>query len=152
MKKTNLIKKPLKELFSLELWKILIPVLIATSSWLFNERSKIQWEQYKRKEESYIALIRSVRGFYISTQDAKLRLKFLDQLNICWLYAPDEVIEKGYLFLETVHKDAKKSDQEKETALGEFMLAIRKDILSRQILNKTNLKSSNFQHLKPIGQ
>ena len=149
-------KSAKKIVTSIDFWKIAIPVtvplLAAVFAWYMAETGKLQWEQYKRKEESYKQLLVSSPGFYVSTFDAKLRDTFLKQLNICWLYAPDEVIQKAYEFLDTVSIGVKKSSEEKKLAYGAFVVAIRKDLLSRDIVDSTDLKPSDFKHLKPIGK
>ena len=134
---------------------ILIPVIGAVivlvsglATWRLNERSKRIHEEYKRKEEKYSGLIRSLRGFYIDSFNKELRSEFLNQLNLCWMYCPDEVIRKAYNFLLMVHTDQRHSDEEKEKAVGELMLAIRKDLISRKPLGKTNLTPRDFRHLK----
>jgi len=113
-----------------------------------NERSKRIYEEYKRKEDKYSGLIRSLRGFYVNSLDKELRTEFLAQLNLCWMYCPDEVINKAYNFLLLVHTEQKHSDEEKEKAVGELMLAIRRDLLSRKPLRKTGLKPEDFKHLR----
>jgi Pyruvate/2-oxoacid:ferredoxin oxidoreductase delta subunit len=130
-----------------ETLNILIPVIggvLALISgfvtWYLNERSKRVYEEYKRKEEKYSELIRSLRGFYIESSSKELKTEFLNQLNLCWMYCPDEVIYKAYGFLY--------SHEKKEKAVGEFMLAIRKDMISRKPLRKTNLKPEDFKHLR----
>ena len=134
---------------------ILIPVIGAVIAfvsglvtWYLNERSKRIYEEYKRKEEKYSGLIRSLRGFYVDSLNKELRTEFLNQLNLCWMYCPDDVIHKAYNFLLTVHTDQKYSDEEKEKAVGELMLAIRKDLINRKTLRKTNLRAEDFKHLK----
>lgn len=134
---------------------ILIPVIGAVivfvsglATWYLNERSKRIHEEYKRKEEKYSGLIRSLRGFYVDSFNKELRSEFLNQLNLCWMYCPDEVIHKAYNFLLMVHTDQRHSDEEKEKAVGELMLAIRKDLTSRKPLGKTNLTPRDFRHLK----
>jgi len=116
--------------------------------WCLNERSKRIYEEYKRKEEKYSGLIRSLRGFYVDSFNKKMRTEFLNQLNLCWMYCPDEVIHKAYDFLLMVHTDQEHSDEEKEKAVGELMLAIRKDLISRKPLGKTNLRPEDFKHLR----
>ena len=74
-------------------WKIAAPIAFAIAAWILNERAKRTWEEYKRKEERYIELLRTFKGFYISSEDTLLKENFLLQLNLCWLYAPDEIIE-----------------------------------------------------------
>jgi len=134
---------------------ILIPVIgvILTLiggfvTWYLNERSKRIYEEYKRKEERYSELIKSLRGFYVDSFSKELRDQFLNQLNACWMYCPDEVIYKAYTFLLMVHTDNKFSDDEKEIAVGELILAIRKDLINRKPLRKTELKPEDFKHLK----
>ena len=39
------------------------------------------------------------------------------------------------------------SDEEKQKAVGELILAIRIDLISRKPLKKTTLKSEDFKHL-----
>jgi len=117
-------------------------------TWYLNERSKRIYEEYKRKEEKYSELIRSLRGFYVDSFSKELRTEFLNQLNPCWMYCSDEVIRKAYNFLSMVHTDQKRSDEEREKAVGELILAIREDLISRKPLKKTILKPEDFKHLK----
>lgn len=134
---------------------ILIPVIVAVIAfvsavvtWYLNERSKRIYEEYKRKEEKYSELIRSLRGFCVDSFSKEQITEFLNQLNLCWMYCPDDVIHKAYNFLSMVHINQKHSDKEKEKAVGELILAIRKDLVSRKPLEKTNLKPEDFRHLK----
>jgi hypothetical protein len=152
MKISNVFEGTIKIIASVEFWKILAPALIAIFAWSLNQSAKLEWEQYTRKEQSYKNLLESSRGFYSSTGDTQLRQKFLNELNQCWLYAPDEVIIKGYQFLETVHRGSGKTEQEQQNAMGEFVVAIRKDLLSREIVEETNLTPKDFKHLKVVHQ
>ena len=136
-------------LSSVDFWKFALPLFGAVIAWFLNEWRKRLWEQYQRKEASYKELVRCIRGFYIGTENADhMRGEFLDQLNQCWLYCPDEVIKKGYAFLETVHTNQIHLDNVKEKAMGEFIAAIRRDLLSRSLVRHTNLTSGDFRHLK----
>jgi len=114
-----------------------------------NEWRKRVWEQYQRKEENYNELVLCLKGFYVGATDAiEIKAEFLNQLNRCWLYCPDDIIKKGYVFLDTVHTNKQSSDKIKEKALGDFITAIRKDLLSRKLVRKTSLSSDDFRHLK----
>ena len=117
-------------------------------TWYLNERSKRIYEEYKRKEDKYSALIRSLRGFYVDSFNKELQTEFLNQLNLCWMYCPDEVIHKAYNFLLMVHTAQKHSDEEKGKAVGELILTIRKDLISKKPLVKTNLKPEDFRYLR----
>ena len=145
---------PERKIMEQETLNILIPVIGGVLTliggfvtWYLNERSKRGYEEYKRKEEKYSELIRSLRGFYVNSSSKELKTEFLNQLNLCWMYCPDEVIYKAYNFLFMVHTNQKHSDEEKEKAVGAFMLAIRKDMISRGSLRKTNFKPADFKHL-----
>jgi len=138
-----------KEIFlSPDFWKFVIPLTGAVIAWFVNEWRKRVADQYQRKEASYKELIRSLRGFYESSSDLRLRNKFLEELNIAWLYCPDEVIRKAYVFLNTVHTDCIHEDEQKERAMSEFMLAVRKDLLSRKLLKSSSLTAEEFKHLQ----
>lgn len=127
---------------STDFWKIALPALAAIVAWFFNERSKLAWEQYKRKEENYKELLRCLKGFYVSTQDRDLKAKFVDQVNLLWLYAPDHVIQAANTFLEKVMSGA----QDKELACGALVEAARKDLLARKIVRRSDLNSTHFRH------
>jgi hypothetical protein len=131
---------------SADFWKIALPTLTAIGAWFLNERSKLAWEQYKRKEENYKELLRCLKGFYVGTQDKDLKGQFIHQVNLLWLYAPDEVIETTYRFLEKVKTDVKSVDNEKELACGALVEAIRRDLLKRTVVKNTTLNAKDFQH------
>ena len=136
-----------------DLLKIMIPIVVAVVGWLLNEYSKRQWERHKRKEERYVALVESLKGFYASTGQADAKGKkeeFLKQLNLCWLYCPDEVIQKAYNFLDHVYTGVQKSDEEKEHALGQFVLEVRKDLLEKKPWRwkATMLNAQDFRNLR----
>ncbi len=129
---------------------IVIPFVSSVIIWFFNERSKRMHENYKRKEKRYLELIKSLKGFYVNSLDENLRGNFLDQLNQCWLYAPDDILKKAYEFLETVKTGEKKySEEEKEKVLGELILALRKDLLTHKLPKRTNLTSKDFKNYSP---
>ena len=134
--------------FSVDFWKFAAPLLGAVVAWFVNEWRKRLADQYQRKEANYKELIKALRGFYIGANNAEaMKLEFLNQLNAAWLYCPDDIIKKGYLFLDTVHSKAIHSDEVKEAAMGSFVVALRKDLLSRKLVSLTSLKSTDFKHL-----
>ena len=133
---------------SADFWKFAAPLLGAVFAWFINEWRKRLADQYQRKEANYKELLKSFRGFYVGAQNSEtLKAEFLNQLNTAWLYCPDEVIKKGYAFLSTVHVKALHTDEQKEAAMGEFVLEIRKDLLSRKLVHSTALTASDFRHL-----
>lgn len=107
---------------------VIVPLASAIVAWWLNEMGKRRWETYKRKEQRYVSLLKSLRGFYVRSQDATEKERFLEELRLAWLYCPDKVIKAGNAFLATVATGAKCSDQEKESALAGFVIALRKDL------------------------
>lgn len=135
-------------LSSVDFWKFATPLLGAVVAWFVNEWQKRLSDQHLKKEESYRQLLESLKGFYVGATDAaELRAEFLNQMNIAWLYCPDEVIKKGYAFLDTVHTDKAHTDKEKEEAMGAFVAAIRQDLLARKLIRESSLSASEFKHL-----
>ncbi|MBI4216530.1 MAG: hypothetical protein HY687_03990 [Chloroflexi bacterium] len=120
-----------------------------------NERSKRLDEEYKRKEQRYSELIASLQGFTVALMKAdsqtskQMRANFLHQLNLCWMYCPDEVIRKAYHFLATVREGTTYKEDERGKAAGEFLLSIRSDLIGRKPLRKTELKPDDFELLAP---
>lgn len=137
----------MSDFLSADFLKFFLPFAGGVIAWFVNESRRRSWEEYQRKEERYRELLRTLRGFYISAQDRVLKQAFLEQVNLCWLYCPDEVLQRAYAFLSTVHTGATHSDPEKEKAAGELIAAIRRDLLSRKVVKRTQLGASDFKHL-----
>lgn len=135
---------------SVEFWKFVIPIMGGVIAWLANERQKRILDQYQRKETQYKELISTLGSFYAGAVSLEDQGKFLNELNRCWLYCPDHVIKKAYAFLETVHPDTSGTQAEKQEAMGALVLALRQDLLSRKYIKNTELKPSDFKHLRTI--
>jgi len=140
--------KLIETLLSSDFLKFVIPAAGAIIAWFFNEKRKVRWEQLQRKEERYQELLRCIKGFYVESQDREMKRQFIDQINLCWLYAPDAVISKANNFFATIHKSRNPlaTDEEKEKALGELILAIREDMLNRHLVTKTSLSYSDWKN------
>jgi hypothetical protein len=137
-------------------WELWIPLLVALitvtggiMTWSLTERARRAQEEYSRREARYSALVGTLHGFYVDTTSPELRGKFIAELELAWLYCPDDVIRKGYGFLNSVQVGSKATEAEQKLALGEFVSAIRQDLLSRERVRTTALKPSEFQTLGP---
>ena len=128
--------------------KLVIPAAGAIVAWFWNERRKVRWEQLQRKEERYKELLRCLKGFYVNSQDQQLKREFIDQVGLCWLYAPDDVIQKANAFFASIHRQRQQpaTDAEKARAVGELVLAIRNDMLSRTLVSKTLLTAVDWKN------
>ncbi len=130
--------------------KFFIPLAGAVLAWFINEYRKQKAEEYLRKEARYLELLKALKGFYVSASSdiessMLLKRQFIDQLEQCWLYCPNGVIKKGYAFLELVKLKTPKEENEKEIALGEFIIEIRKDLLSHGFRRGSKLNSKDFK-------
>jgi hypothetical protein len=90
-------------------WELWIPLLVALitvtggiMTWSLTERARRAQEEYSRREARYSALVGTLHGFYVDTTSPELRGKFIAELELAWLYCPDDVIRKGYGFLNSV--------------------------------------------------
>ena len=126
----------------------IIAVFGTIFGYYFTEQSKIVQENYIRKEKRYTNLINSLRGFTVSGSDSLKRQEFISELNLCWLYCDDTVIKAGYEFLESVAVGSKIDEVSQKNLLAQFVLEIRKDMLSRKIITETQLDVSDFKHLE----
>lgn len=129
---------------------ILIPaqLIVAAMVWWLNEYSKRKDEKRKRMEDRYMALLGSMRGFYEGgdAKDSKQqRDEFIRQMDLAWLYCPDEYIRKSYRFLTMAagDKDALINKDQKQAALSDVVAQMRKDLF-----RKTDLKASEHLHIK----
>ncbi len=135
-------------------WPTLVAITIPVFGWIVNEFFKRSDQRRHYKRERYAALLTSLSGFYQSepAADAKLRKQeFINQLALCWLYCPDSVIRKGYAFLDTVNDQLpRRSDDDKEGALGDLVEELRRDLFPRDMLhrNQTRLTGSDFRHFR----
>lgn len=137
----------LDSILSSDFLKLALPAAGAIIAWFWNERRKVRGEQLQRKEERYKELLRCLKGFYVNTQDQQLKREFIDQVGLCWLYAPDDVIQKANAFFASIHRQRQPlaSDEEKERALGQLVLVIRQDMLSRTLVTKTSLTAADWK-------
>ena len=127
--------------------KIALPAGGAIVAWFVNEQTKARAEQRLRREERYNELLRCLKGFYVHNQDGKLKGQFIDQVNLCWLYAPDEVIRRanGFFTMIDCNRKPLATDEEKQSALADLVISIRKDMLSRRWVRKTSLGRSDWK-------
>lgn len=74
--------------------------------------------------------------------DPDLKIKFRHQINLCWLHCPDDVIRKTIDLVSKFNKDEIPLEN-KEAALGDLMITLRKDVL------KTKLNYTEYKNLRP---
>lgn len=150
-----------QQFLSPDFLKFFVPLAGAVVAWAVNEWRRRLADQHAKKEERYASLLRALRGFYVVHDDGslgdevaeelrQLRSDFVEQVNICWLYCPDDVIRKAYAFLGTVRADVTTSGTTKASAAGDLVEAVRTDILKRKLVRSTKLVGSDFKHLAEL--
>jgi hypothetical protein len=138
----------LEQLVSVDFLKFFLPAAGAVVAWFIDRRQRRALEEYQRKEERYREMLNALPGFYVESQDEEQKQAFLNQINLCWLYCSDEVIRKAYGFIATVHTDEQRAaNGTRQRALGELILAIREDLISRSPVKQTNLRAEEFRVL-----
>ena len=144
----------MESLFSTALVPIVVAVVTVAGgliTWRLNERSKRVDAELARREMRYERLIGTIRGFSVSGANKEQRDRFLEELNLAWMYCSDDVIRAAYAFLDSVHVEAPEVGEAHAArqleALGALMAAIRRDLAGRKPLRKTRLGPNDFRLL-----
>ncbi len=135
----------MNEFFTADFAQFFLPLAGAVVAWVVTRQRERLAEDYRRKEERYQALMLAVRGFHDPHAPTALRQKFFDEFYLCWLYCPDAVIEAGVRLVETIADGNPYTPDDRRAALGNFVLAIRKDLLSRKVVKRTELVPIQFR-------
>jgi hypothetical protein len=137
------------EFISADFLKFFLPLIGAVVAWFLNERRRRAWEEYLRKEERYRELLRTLAGFYLHASDSEVRRQFLEEYKRCWLYCSDEVIRAANAAMEVMVEGTTLPNEIRLQRIGEFVLAIRRDLLRRNLTRHTALGASDFVHISP---
>jgi hypothetical protein len=129
------------------LWvPVVVAIIAAVSGYLvreFDKRKEREAEEYRRKEERYIDLLNSLSGMRATRSRAYL-LKFVTDYYLAWLYCPDGVLKRINDFLSLGNPERPSDEENNKRVFGELILAIRKDLLSRKLVKRTELTPSEF--------
>jgi hypothetical protein len=117
-----------------------IPLAVAVFVWGSTEVSRLRMDAYQRKEAHYVELVKALNGFYVATQKRETKAHFLQQMNICGLHCPDDVVRAGNAFLDTVQTGAGKTSSQRDQAASGFFLAMRRDLRPGTNLGDTDLR------------
>jgi hypothetical protein len=116
-------------------------------TWGLTEWARRSTKRHLRKTERYVELIDLIENLMENKEkkpgDPDLRIKFIHQINLCWLHCPDDVIRKTTDLVSKFNNDGI-SLEKKEEALSELMITLRKDVLK-----KTKLNNADYEKLRP---
>ncbi len=117
---------------------ILIALTGSYLTYFFTKKTKRDEAIIKYKEEKYSNLLILLQGFVGSTSNTETKKKFFEEQYKSWLYCSDEVVISINHMVQLVIK-SEMSREEGKKAVGNIVLAMRKDLLG-----KTDLNFSNF--------
>lgn len=126
-----------------------LPILTGIAAWIANEWRKRASDERLRREERYRSLLQNSKAFYVATQDEAAKAKFIEEVNLSWLYCPDAVIRAMYTFLDALRTGAPGGPAEAELALSTLVLAMRRDIWGVGLLRRTRLSATEYRHVAP---
>jgi hypothetical protein len=111
----------------------------ALLTYLFTSRSRREESIVRFKEEKYAKLLVKLQGFVGSTTSAKLKKEFFEEQYQSWLYASDDVVKSlnGMVHLVMESKGSNPDPHAGRKAIGEIVLAMRRDLLHKTALNYT---------------
>jgi hypothetical protein len=122
-------------------------VIGACLTFYFSNRSKKQESIIRFKEAKYANLLIKLQGFVGNTTSAKAKKEFFEEQYQSWLYCSDEVVEAINEMVNLVINSRGKtpSPHEGRKAIGNIVLAMRKDLLG-----KSKLDYTAFQYIDVI--
>lgn len=129
---------------------ILVPLISAAIggyiSFYFSSKAKKNEAVMKFKEEKYANLLIHMQGFVGNTASSDPKKKFFEEQYKSWIYASDEVVRTTNDMIKLVI-DAQGKDPDHEEgrkAVGNIVLAMRKDLLGRTKLTYRDFRYTNI--------
>jgi hypothetical protein len=132
---------------------ILLPLLAGVvSSYLtyyFTLKSKRIEAIAAYKEKSYERLLLKAQGFFGESGSPEAQKEFLDEMYKSWIYCSDEVVvaANDLLMLMTMPGDKRSHDRYGHETFGNFVVAIRKDLLGKTSLDYSKFKFFRIKNL-----
>ncbi|HBG93180.1 MAG: hypothetical protein A2X54_02480 [Nitrospirae bacterium GWF2_44_13] len=106
-------------------------------TYYFTMKSKQQESILKFKEEKYSNLLILLQGFIGNTVSTETKRKFFEEQYKSWLYCSDEVVKaiNNMVRLVIESHGENQNHEAGRKAVGEIVLAMRKDLLGKTNLN-----------------
>ena len=117
-------------------------------SYYFASKSKKLEAVIKFREEKYSNLLILLQGFVGSTTSNDTKKKFFEEQYKSWIYCSDEVVlainNLVQLVIDSEGKDP--NPQEGRRAVGNIVLAMRKDLLGKTILTHKDFRYTDVRN------
>lgn len=133
---------------------ILGPIIAALISsyvtYYFAIKSKKSEAILKFKEEKYANLLILLQGFVGTTASSDTKRKFFEEQYKSWLYCSDDVVKaiNNMVQLVIMEKGRVPDPQDGRKAVGNIVLAMRKDLLGKTKLNYTDFQYTDVIETK----
>ncbi len=137
----------------MDYFNFLLPIITAIiGSYLtfyFTNRSKRNEAILKYKEEKYSKLLIKLQGFVGITANNKTKREFFEEQYQSWLYCSDDVVIAINRMVDIImiEKGNIPNPEEGRKAIGNIVLAMRKDLLG-----KTSLEYKDFRYINVIDK
>ena len=124
----------------------IIGIIGGIVTWLYNEVQKRRLKLLSEKEKRYKNLIRLIRNLGEVADSSDKGNEFIVEFQLCWMYCPDQIINKGNQFLDSMNPEIVEHNQQNiDKFKGEFILVLRKDLIKmNKSLRYSFQKSTNL--------
>ena len=114
---------------------VLTLLLGSLLTYYFGVKARQGESAHKYKEEQYAKLLVKLQGFIGVTANTKTKKEFFEELYKSWLYCSDDVVEAINVMVRLVRDGKQPNPEEGRRAVGNIVVAMRKDLLGRTRLN-----------------
>ncbi|MFT3867198.1 MAG: hypothetical protein QM715_01760 [Nibricoccus sp.] len=127
---------------TIALLSLLSAAISAFLAYIFTTRATRTEAMLRFKEEKYAKLLVKLQGFVGVTTSAQLKKEFFEEQYQAWLYASDEVIQALNRMVRLVieSKGVEPSPEAGHKAVGDIVVAMRRDLLGKTTLDHTAFK------------
>ncbi len=116
----------------------------------FSSKSKKDDAIIKFREEKYSNLLILLKGFVGDTANSETKRQFFDEQYRSWIYSSDEVVLAINNLVDLIKENETKDPnvEEGRKAIGNIVLAMRKDLLKKTNLNHKDFIYTNVRNGK----
>lgn len=126
-----------------------IPIIIGLYQWHTEQANKRRFELYIKKEKLYLEMQQNLWGFYGNSSDRNKRQKFIENVQVAWLYCPDSFITICNEFIDNGHVQQNQigNDEVRLKIVNRLLAEMRKDLLSNKYVANTVLTSDDIRNV-----
>jgi len=104
-------------------WALTASAAIGATAWLYQKA----WERHERRSKQYEEIIDLLPAFTAENWDHRQVDKAIKIQRRLWLIGPDKVVRAFNKLLAMMQGDVKSTDEERDRALGDLVIEMRRD-------------------------